>query len=282
MARGATMRAHRVAEMPERMIPGPLISWPFLLLVVLLPLLGAVLTLALLVYALYFFLIRKGRPAAFFSGKMRVWCALVVLTSAWSGFLLYQQVELSREQVLQSWYRESRRQFVLPQDFQYGDLPVPKGSLINRYDAFDNGEPQRPLGLRGLRAIRFAAPVQLAGVWASALEAYPAKVMLARDQRIGPVYHYDAQQRDWVPDPSRPFMDCKAGDIARFEVPSIDYDIQAEFLVGEPDGPAARFKPGQWKFTRCGSDSAPIEVKPALAEPPPEGAQRQVFSAAMH
>jgi hypothetical protein len=245
---------------------------------VLLPFLGAVLTVALLVYALYFFVIRKGTLAAFFSWKVRLWCALVVLTGAWSGFLLYKQAELRREHAVQAWHRESRRQFVLPQDFQYGDLLVPKGSLINRYDAFDNGEPQRPLGFRGLRVIRFAAPVQLAGVWASALEAYPAKVALAQDQRIGPVHHYDAGQGDWVPDPARPCLDCKAGDIAWFEVPPIDYDIEAEFLLGEPEGAAARFKPGQWKFTGCGSDSGPLEVKPAFAGPPPHGAQRQVFS----
>ena len=130
----------------------------------------------------------------------------------------------------------------------------------------------------GLDAVRFAHPVQVAGTWASAMNG--GVLELVRDQRIGPVFHFDDKAQDgyggWVLDPSRPYLECKKGQQARFNVPLIDYDIVAEFGKPEPDGPAARFKPSQWAVTECfGAES--LEVKPAYTEEGPADAQAQVW-----
>ncbi len=192
--------------------------------------------------------------------------------------LLYKSYEFDREFALITYYRQSRQQFVLPQDFQYGELLIPKGSLINRYDAFDNGEPQRPLRMNRLDAVRFAHPVQIAGVWAIAMDGH--ELELDRDQRISPVFHFDRNVNGdygaWVLDPTRPYLDCQKGQRARFNVPLIEYDIQAEFGKPEPDGPDARFKPSQWAVVEC-SNHGPIEVKPAYTEAGPKNAQSQVW-----
>ena len=77
-------------------------------------------------------------------------------------------------------------------------------------------------------------------------------------------------------DPSHPYLECKKGQQARFDVPLIKYDIVAEFGKPEPDGPAARFKPSQWAVTECfGAES--LEVKPAYTEEGPADAQAQVW-----
>lgn len=248
-----------------------------LLLMFVLPALGGVLALVLVIHALQYRLRRLGTWRAFFSWKIRIACLFVAVMAAWVGFLGYKTLQFQHEFGIAAWHRHSRERFVLDRDFQYGELLVPKGTLVNRRDVFDNGEPQRALGLRGLDALLFPAPVQLAGVWATALEVSPGRLRLAHDQRIGPMHHYDADAGDWVPDPARPYVDCKAGENAWFNAPLIDYDIQAEFLTGEPDGAAARFKPSQWRFTHCESDLVPLEVKPAFDDAPPEGANPQVF-----
>lgn len=156
---------------------------------------------------------------------------------------------------------------MLPQDLQYGELLIPQGSLIDRYDPFDHGEPQRPLSLRGLRAVRFPHPVQVAGTWATAMEINPTRLELAHDQQIRPVAHFDRQAGDgygaWVSDPARPDLDCQQSEYAWFHRPLIDYDIEAEFGQPEPDGPAARFRPSQWAVTHCESSWGPIELQPA-------------------
>lgn len=261
------------------MLFGPLISWPFLLLVIVLPLVGAAMAIGLLVQAWYFHRHGEGGWANFFNWKTRISTAFVLLVMVWVGFMVYKVAQFKREFDVENWRRSSRAQFVLDRDFQYGEFKVPKGTLVNRRDVFDNGEPQRPLGLRGLDALQFTKPVRLAGLWVSALEMTPGRMRLATDQRISPVYHTDPESGDWVLDPSRAFIDCKAGENVWFNAPLIDYDIQAEFLIGEPDGAAARFKPSQWQFTRCESDWVPMEVKPAFAEPMPAGASRPVFTA---
>jgi hypothetical protein len=263
------------------MIPVPLLSLPQLLLLLLVPLLGGALTLGLLGRALYWRLARRGGIAEFFTRSTLALTALAVACNLWTGYLYYLSARLDREIALKTHYRESRSRFVLAQDFRYGELLIPKGSLIDRHDAFDNGEPQRPLGLRGLRAVRFPHPVQVAGVWAIAMEAYPARLELAHDQRIGPVLRFDREAEDgygaWVTDASRPTLACRRGEVALFEAPSIDYDIAAEFSRPGPDGPAARFRPSQWTVRECESDRGPIEVPPAYTGPAPESAQAPVW-----
>ena len=263
------------------MIPGPLFSWPQLLLL-LSPFLAIALGLGLLTYGALWRSSNLHLPEA---QRQRFWRAstitVMLLTAAggtWGLFLLYKSLEFDREFALITHYRQSRQQFVLPQDFQYGELLIPKGSLINSYNAFDNGEPQRPLRMNILDAVRFAHPVQVAGVWAIAMDGH--ELELDRDQRISPVFHFDRKVNGdygtWVLDPSRPYLDCKKGQLAWFNVPLIEYDIQAEFGKPEPDGPDARFKPSQWAVVEC-SNHDPIEVKPAYTEKGPAKAQAQVW-----
>ena len=263
------------------MIPGPLFSWPQLLLL-LSPFLALALGLGLLTYGALWRLKNHHLPK---EQRRRFWRAstitvalLVATGGTWGLFLLYKTHEFDREFALITHYRQSRQQFVLPQDFQYGELLIPKGSLINRYDAFDNGEPQRPLRMNRLDAVRFAHPVQIAGVWAIAMDGH--ELELDRDQRISPVFHFDRNVNGdygaWVLDPTRPYLDCQKGQRARFNVPLIEYDIQAEFGKPEPDGSDARFKPSQWAVVEC-SNHGPIEVKPAYTEAGPKSAQTQVW-----
>lgn len=249
----------------------------------LLPFFAAALSAGLALYVLGWWWRHRHQPA---TQRPRFWrLGTVVLTvlaiagDTWGLVLLYQVTLWEQQAVLQDHYRRSRQQFVLPQDFQYGELLIPKGSLINRYDAFDNGEPHRPLRMSRLDAVRFAHPVQIAGVWASAMSG--DLLELDRDQRIAPVFHFDGNARDdygaWVADPSRPYLECRKGQQARFHVPLIDYDIVAEFGKPEPDGPDARFKPSQWAVTECFGSQEPIEVKPAYADQGPAGAQTPVW-----
>ncbi|RGE42409.1 hypothetical protein DZC30_16685 [Comamonas testosteroni] len=259
------------------MIPAPLFSLPQLLLM-LLPFVTLALSVGLLLHALWWWQ-STNAPAVFWSRTVIALTLIAVLGDIWGLFLYMKIRQFHQESTLQSHYRQSRQQFVLPQDFQYGELLIPKGSLINRYDAFDNGEPQRPLRMNRLDAVRFAHPVQVAGVWASAMSG--GVLELDRDQRISSVFHFDDKAQDgyggWVLDPSRPYLECKKGQQARFNVPLIDYDIQAEFGKPAPDGPDARFKPSQWAVTECFGGRGPIEVKPAYTEAGPEGAQKNVW-----
>jgi len=43
---------------------------------------------------------------------------------------------------------------------------------------------------------------------------------LARDPHLSPVFHFDPDTNKpygaWVPDPTRPYLDCHAGDIAHY------------------------------------------------------------------
>lgn len=259
------------------MIPGPLISWQMLLLMFVLPTLGLGLAVALAGYAGWYFLARRGSIAAFFSWKVRLWSVLAVILCGWAVVVVVKLHQIDRQIALQDWYKQRRRSFLLDRDFQYGELQVPRGTLVNRYDPFDNGEPQRPVELRGLDRLRFPQPVQVAGAWATQLETSATRVTLAGDQRIGPVYRFDGDSGDYVLDPDVPHLDCKAGDDAWFNVPLIDYDIVAEFAVGEPDGAQARFKPSQWQLLRCGPPGDPIRMLPAFQAPGPRGAQDPVF-----
>jgi hypothetical protein len=266
------------------MIPAPLFSIPQLLLL-LSPFLAMALGAGLLLHGLLWWLRHRHLAAA---QRPRFWrpstiaLGLLVLAGGiWGLVLLWKMQQISHQVELRAHYRQSREQFVLPQDFQYGELVIPQGSLINKYDAFDNGEPQRPLGLRGLQSVRFPHAVQVAGVWATAMETSPARLELARDQKISPVFHFDREANDgygaWVKDPRRSHLACKQGEHAWFEAPLIPYDIQAEFAKPGPDGPAARFKPSQWAVTRCESDWGPITVKPAYTDSGPKDAQAQVW-----
>lgn len=229
----------------------------------LVPMLGLVLTGGLLVYAVYARWIDIPQKWLLTTRALQVLIAVAVVCNAWTGLRMY--LAASTEQARQdgATVRASRERFVLPQDFQYGELLIPAGSLINRHDPFDKGEPNRPLALHGLAAVRFAQPVELAGVVASALQILPTRVELAQDQRLGPVYRYDNATQSWVPNKLISGLACKKGQIAVFQVPPIAYDVQAEVGKPAPDGPDARFAPSQWMLRACESGPA-ITLEPAF------------------
>ena len=175
-----------------------------------------------------------------FKSKRVVYFVVLPLVLLDAGALLgaWQSHELSIELEDQRVRREARKDFVLKQEFQYGELLIPVGSRIKRHDPFDEGEPERPLKLTGLMAVRFPQPLDVAGVSAIAFNTYPGIIELANDQTIQGVQ-------------------CKKGNMAKFEVPSDPLDAIAEFGKEAPDGPKANFWPSQWRFIGC-ADGHPI------------------------
>lgn len=239
-----------------------ILSVPQFILAILLPLLGVVLTAALLLYGAYALWYDAPQKVLLSRRALQALCAVALLCDVWLGLRLYLP-----HSARQAWQdgaalRASRERFTLAQDFQYGELLIPAGSLVNRTDPFDRGEPDRPVALHGLDAVRFAQPVQVAGVWASALQMLPMRVELAQDQRIGPVHRFDTASQRWVVNKLVPALGCKRGQIAVFQVPHIPYDVQAELGRPAPDGPQARFLPSQWLFRNCEA-GPPVEVQPA-------------------
>ena len=233
------------------------------MLTILVPLLGLVLAAALLAYGIYVRWFDTPQKWLLAPRALRGLCAVAVLCNA--VLLLQMYLMHSTRQARQEGavVRASRERFVLPRDFQYGELLIPAGSLINRQDPFDQGEPNRPLALHGLAAVRFAQPVEVAGVWASALQTVPARVELAQNQTVGPVYSVSSRTQQWERNRVKPTMACKKGQIAVFMVPHIAHDAQAEVGKPAPDGADARFLPSQWMFRHC-ENSPPIVLEPAL------------------
>lgn len=152
------------------MIPVQTFSVFAIFLLFIAPLIGVVLTLGLLVKALFFWRNKAQKPVRFFSQKTLFITLVALICDLWAGYLFYMTESVKYEIALKQHYKERRSHFVLSQDAQYGELLIPKGSLISRYDAFDNGEPQVPFSLRGLEAVRFPHPVQVAGMWVTAME----------------------------------------------------------------------------------------------------------------
>jgi hypothetical protein len=237
------------------------------ILTTLIPTLGVVLTTLLLIYGVYARWIDVSQKLVLTRPALLTLIALAVACNAWVGVRMFMS-----QNAKQAWedgaaLRESRQRFVLREDFQYGELLIPAGSLINRTDPFDRGEPGRPLALHGLDAVRFPQPTEVAGVMAAALHTLPMRVELAENQRIGPVYRYDTGTQTWLPNKVMPAINCKKGQVALFQVPHIEYDVVAEVGKPPPDGPNARFLPGQWLFKGC-ENGPPIVVQPAYAGGP--------------
>ena len=232
------------------------------LLTVLVPLLGVVLAAALLVYGVYQRWFDAPQKWVLAPRALQVLCAVAVLCNVVLLWQMYWAKSTQQARQDSAAVRASRERFVLPRDFQYGELLVPAGSLINRQDPFDQGEPDRPLALHGLDAVRFAQPVEVAGVWASALQTTPARVELAQNQTVGPVYSVNSRTQRWERNRVKPTMACRKGQIAVFMVPHIPHDVQAEVGKPPPDGPDARFLPSQWMFRHCENGPA-IALEPA-------------------
>ena len=226
------------------------------------PLIGVLLTVWLLGYVVSFLRENKKKSIKFFSPKILFITVLVVICNLWMVYLFYMYKSFEYEFALQQHYKESRSHFILSQDYQHGELLIPKGSLISRTDHFDKGESQLPLSLRGLEAVRFPQPIKVAGMWVTAME--PPRLELAQDQHIGPVIRYEVNEQDdygkWVDDTENPTIACLRGDIVLLEIPSIEYDIQKEFGKPEPDGANARFRPSEWRVRECATGQ--IEISP--------------------
>ncbi|WP_052321588.1 hypothetical protein [Ralstonia sp. A12] len=244
------------------MIFAPTLSLLGFLLLVILPLVGVLGTILMIGFVI--FRPEKKRPPL--SRKARTWVRVLVAVLAmldlWAGYLYYESVGISREIAAKDANRTARENFVLDRDFQYGDLVIPARSQITRYDPFDNGEKDLPLALRGLRTVRFPHPVRVAGVNTEAMDVstLTMKLVLSEDQTIGPLFAYN--QKGKLSREGQPAsVACKRGQIARFDAPSIPYDIVAEFAKPEPDGPDARFKPSQWQFLGC-THGASIDLPP--------------------
>lgn len=237
-----------------------------------LPMLGLLLASALVIYAVYVRWIDLPHKWLLTPRALQVLIGVALLCNAWTGVRLYLAHSAQQAWQDSAGVRASRERFVLPQDFQYGEILIPAGSLINRRDPFDKGEPGRPLALHGLQAVRFAQPVEIAGVSASALQVLPARVELAQDQHLGPVYRYDNASQSWVPNTVISGLACKKGQIALFQVPHVPYDVQAELGKPAPDGPDARFLPSQWLFRTCENGPA-IALEPAHSPTAPSPAQ---------
>ncbi|WP_139853595.1 hypothetical protein [Acinetobacter pullicarnis] len=238
------------------------------------PFIGVLLTLWLLMSVLFFWLESRKNAVKFFSKKTLVITLLALICDLWTGYLFYMFASIDYEFEVKQHYKESRRHFVLSHDTQYGELLIPKGSLISRYDPFDNGESQLPLSLRGLEAVRFPHPVKVAGIWVNAMK--PPRMELARDQHIGPVVRFEPDGNngygEWVYDTENPTIACSRSDLVLLEIPLIDYDISKEFGKPEPDGPNARFHPSEWRVQECEKGQGSINVSPAYTGTIPQKA----------
>lgn len=233
-----------------------------------------ILMLYLLIFALRVYGIARKEQVPFIRllFKSRFFVIVLILTTIISGiasFAFYEYYSFKHQFNEEMHYKESRRNFVLPEDHLYGEIVFPKGTLIKRYDGSDNGEPDLPLSLGGLDAARFPHPVEIAGVMTSALETFPGRLALSEDQDIAPVYYYSSHAGDygdWVRDNTLSSVHCLKGDIALFEVPSRDSDLPDYSEEGVywnyEDGANAHFKPSEWQFIRCEKNRT-IEVPPA-------------------
>ena len=246
---------------PMLLLLSSLLNFIFTLL---LPVLGLALTGALLVYAAYVRFVDIPQKWVLTPRALQVLCAVALLCHGLillNWFLSMRATQARQDGAV---VRASRERFVLPADFQYGELLVPAGSLINRNDPFDKGEPGKPVALHGLESVRFAQPVQIAGAWVSALQTTPLRLELAQDQTLGPLYRFDSTTQGWVEHKLVPALACRKGQMALYQVPPIPYDVQAEVGKPAPDGPEARFRPSEWLLRACENGPA-IAVQPAHA-----------------
>lgn len=163
--------------------------------------------------------------------KLTIFIVLIVMLDLFSLYLIYDMRISYIEALHTVEVKKSREEFTLVEARQYGDLLLPKGTRIERYDPYDMGEGDREFRLTGLRYAEFPYPVKIASVWVSAIEIR-GLLLLAQDQEISGVA-------------------CKAGQMAWFHVPRIEYDIINEFGEENPDGANARLKTSEWTFWHC-------------------------------
>jgi hypothetical protein len=176
---------------------------------------------------------RKNIKSVFFKHKIiyGLVFSLVFIADLLFIYGVYESQKIADDSKLKREIKVSREKFTLSRDWIYGEFTVPKGTYIERYDAFDSGEPDRAFRLTGLRYAKFPKSTKIAGVWASSYSTI-GQLQLSKDQLIKGVI-------------------CKKNQIALFKVPSIEYDIIENFGKERPTGANARFKPSQWSFIEC-------------------------------
>lgn len=156
---------------------------------------------------------------------------LVFLSDLLFMSMIYSFQKIDAEMGVAYDNKSAREKFTLEIDRPYGELVLPKGTYIDRYDPFDRGEEKRDFRLTGLQYAKFPYPIKIAGLWSSSYRSR-GWLQLSKDQVIlGEV--------------------CEKDRVALFSIPSIEYDIVKEFGEEEPDGVDARFKPSQWDFVKC-------------------------------
>jgi hypothetical protein len=176
---------------------------------------------------------RKKIKTVFYKHKIiyTVLFIIVLLSDLLFLYGVYSFQQASADNEIKRKHKVSREKFTLKIHRQYGEFTMPKGTYIERYDPFDNGDEYRAFRLTGLRYAKFPNPTKIAGLWASSYSSI-GRVQLSKDQLIdGKV--------------------CKKDQVVLFKVPSIEYDIVKEFGKERPIGIDARFKPSQWTFFEC-------------------------------
>jgi len=66
-------------------------------------------------------------------------------------YVFYTNHQIDVEIARQHKNKKARQSFTLTESQQYGELLLPEGTRIERYDSFDNGEENRAFRLTGLR-----------------------------------------------------------------------------------------------------------------------------------
>jgi hypothetical protein len=150
-------------------------------------------------------------------------------------YFIYIFIEITNDTAHKIAVKKTRQRFTLTEPHRYGELELPAGTRIVRYDNFDEGEENRAFRLTGLLRAEFPYPIKIANLSVTMIEP--------ETRPYGMLWLSHAQKISGT--------SCAAGQVAMFNVPLIDYDILAEFGNEPPDGPEARLKPSQWIFVKC-------------------------------
>lgn len=163
--------------------------------------------------------------------KLTVFIGAVVIIDLLSLFYAFHVYKTFIEVTSKARAKEALQAFSLKEAYQYGDVLLPEGTKIERYDPYDSdGDVDRAARLTGLILAEFPEPIKIASVWASAIETR-GLLRLSRNQRISGIF-------------------CRTNQMVRFHVPSVEYnDIHdPEIPEGEPD---VRLMTEQWTFWEC-------------------------------
>lgn len=246
------------------MIPIGTFSFLQFFLLFICPILGGISCIILVVLGLNYFIqkfINKVPDQHFLSLKVKCFLVFFAVFNIWNIYLFFLSERVSDEVNVSMENKEKRKRFILPVDYVYDGFVFPQGTLINAYNAHDDGGRYRYLTLSGLEQARFQQPVYIAGVWANAIKVdsdHEFLIELSQDQDISPVYILDGQG-EYKVDSARASIHCKKDQIAQYTVnsdyyPDKDYTSEDWYTLEKE-----RFDPKQWLFRGCFS-APPIYV----------------------